>query len=50
MACLNIVDFCIATPTVEIVSLVATSLLEKSDFTVFDRLIRLEKSYSTVFD
>ena len=39
IACLNIVDFCIATPAIEIVSLVATSMLEKSYFTVFDWLM-----------
>ena len=39
IACLNIVDFWIATPAIEIVSLVETSMFEKSYFTVFDWLM-----------
>lgn len=36
LACLTIVDFYIVTTAIEIVSLVAPSMLEKSYFTVFD--------------
>lgn len=39
LACLTIVDFYIVTTAIEIVSLVAPSMLEKSYFTVFDWLI-----------